>query len=67
MPLHPRRDALQQAIVQAIRYQCLEWDLTREDVLSALSYVRAEVRRLFDANRPIPRKPQSPRNNETDE
>ena len=67
MPLNQRRDALQQAIVQAIRYQCLEWDLTREDVLSALSYVRAEIRGLFDADRNIRRNPQSPRNDETDE
>lgn len=68
MATNRRRDALQQALMNAIRYQCLEWNLSQEDVLAALTNVRAKVRELFEqGNRDAKEKRRPPRTEEPDE
>lgn len=68
MATNRRRDALQQALLNAIRYQCLEWDLSQEDVLAALADARTRVRELFEqGNRDANQKRKRPKPEEGDE
>lgn len=53
-----RKDALERAIINAIKYTNLEWDLTQEEILATLGNVRWDIRGLFrDANKDLNRKP----------